>query len=117
MDSDLAQRGPGTLVAVDVDGRDALRADRKFRLVWIVDDDLHRVLALRDSRRRRLVFGDLIARQILPFAVGLPDAVDVALEDLAGIEIERDLDELTWAHVFEVLLEIGREQVAVGTRD
>src|SRR5271156_2576671 len=117
MDCDFAQRGPGAPVAVDVDGRDALRADRKFRLVWIVDDDLHRVLALRDSRRRRLVFGDLVARQILPLAVGLPDAVDVALEDLAGIEIECDLDELTGAHVFEVLLEVGREQVTVGACD
>jgi hypothetical protein len=38
-------------------------------------------------------------------------------EDLARREIECDLDELTGAHVFEVLLEVGREQVTVGACD
>jgi len=113
----FAQRGPGPSLAARVDGRGALRADGKFRPVGIVQDDLDRVLALGDGRSRLLKPGNLIGRQILSQPVASPDAVDFAGEDLAGIQVERDLDGLTWLHVFEVLLEEGREHIAVGVHN
>src|SRR5271166_6606288 len=116
-DRNLAQRRPWSCFPAGVDRRRGLRADREFRGVGVVEDDLRRVLALRDGRRARLVFGDLVARQILPFAVGPPDAVHLAGEYLTGIEVERHFDWLAGLDVFEVLLEVGGEQVAIGVRD
>jgi len=69
-------------------------------LVEIVDDDLDRILALRNLRRRRLIFRDFVGRQTLPHAIGLPDAVDMPLEDLAWVEIERNLREPSRLYVW-----------------
>src|SRR5208337_1773658 len=107
----LAQRRPRSFFVVGVDRRSGLRADREFRRVRIVEEDLHTVLALRDVGVLRKELRDLVARQILSDAIGLPDAVDPASENLPGIEVEGDLDRLPRLHVFEVLLKIGREQV------
>src|SRR5271157_1710632 len=93
-DRNLAQRCPWTCFPVRIDGRRGLRADRKLRWVGVVEEYFRRVLALRDGRSARLVFGDLVARQILPFAVGPPDAVHLAGEDLTGIEVECHFDRL-----------------------
>jgi len=58
----FAQRGPRTGLSVSVDGCGALCPDGKFRRVRVIQDDLHRVLALWDGRRWLLKLGDLITR-------------------------------------------------------
>src|SRR5271165_4146380 len=96
-DRDFAQRGPGTMLTAGVDGGGALRADGKFRLVRIVEENLYGVLTLGDVGIRYgkqsclplPQFGNLVARQILSHPVATPDAVDLACEYLAGIEVER----------------------------
>ena len=59
----------------------------------------HAVLALRNSRRRRLKFWDEVARQVLSYAIGTPNALDNAAKDLAGVKIQRNFDPLTVLHV------------------
>ena len=87
----------------------------EISLVRIVQDNLHCVLALRNIRRRFLKLGNFVAWEILSYPVASPDAVDLPGEDLAGIKVERDFDGLTGPHVFEALLEEGREHVTVGS--
>src|SRR5208283_1781639 len=101
-----AQRRPGSVFAAGVDRRRGLRADREFRGVGIVEQNLDPILALRDVRAYGMELRDLVALQILGEAVGLPDGVDATSEDLPGIEVESDFDRLAGAHVFEVFLEV-----------
>ena len=91
-DRDFSQRSPRTTLSARVDRRGALRADRKFPLLRIVQDYFDRVLALRDVWSCLLKLGNFITWQILSLSITPPDAVDLGLEDLAGIEVERHLD-------------------------
>jgi len=100
-----------------VDGRGTLGADRKFRLLRIIQDDFDRVLALGDVWSRLLKLGNFITWQILSLSITTPDAVDLGGEDLARIEVKRDFDGLSRPHVFQALLVKGRKQVTVGFRD
>ena len=104
-------------LSAGVDRRRPLGADREFGLIWIVEKNFGRVLALGEVRIQRLEFRDLVARKILPHAVRLPDAVNLPRKDLARIKVERNLDRLARFHVFQVLLKIGRQHIAIGVRD
>src|SRR5208282_6739245 len=53
----------------------------------------------------------------LSVAACLPDAVHLAFEDLAGIEVKRNLDRLTDVDEFETLRVEAGQQVAVGFAD
>lgn len=93
------------MLATRINGGRALCPDWKFQLIGVLHDNLHRILTLRDVRRWLQKFGNFVTRQILPRPIGVPDAVNLASKNLAGIEIESNLDGLTRLHVFQVLLE------------
>ena len=76
-DRNLAQRRPVAVFAACVDGRRALRADWKFRLVRAFQKDLYGVLTLGDVGSRLLKFRNFIARKILTHPIAAPDAVDL----------------------------------------
>ena len=75
-----------------------------------------RTVPEEQSERWRLKFWDDIARQVLSYAIGTPNALDNAAKDLAGVKIERNFDPLTVLHVFEIFLEEFCEQVAIRIR-
>ena len=83
----------------------------------MIEKNFNPVLALRDIRIWLLEFWDLIARKVLPHPIAPPDAVNLSSEDLAGIKIKRNFNRLARLHVFQVLLKVGREHIAVGVDD
>ena len=86
------------MFAAGVNGGNALRADREFRLVGAIQKDLHGVLALRNVGRRRLKFWNFIAGEVLTNSIASPNTVNLPGEDLTGIEIEGQLDRLSGPH-------------------
>src|SRR5712664_1064111 len=76
-----------------------------------------RRIALGNIWRRRLEFRNVVAWQILSYTIAAPDAVHSSTENLTGIKVECNFDGLARLHIFEVLLEICCEQIAVCIRD
>ena len=105
------------MLSACIDCSQTLRAYWEFGLVSVIHTYLHGVLPLGNIWGRRLEFRNVVAWQILSYAIAAPDAVHSPTEDLTGIKVECNFDRLARLHIFEVLLEICCEQIAVCIRD
>src|SRR6266699_6276401 len=105
------------MLSTCIDCSQTLRAYWEFGLVRVVKPYFHGVLPLGNIWRRLLEFRNVVAWQILSYAIAAPDVVHGPPEDLAGIRVECNFDRLARLHIFEVLLEISCEQIAVCIRN
>src|SRR6476620_5009353 len=116
-DRDLSKCSPCAVLSGCIDCCQSLRAYREFGLIRVVKPNFHGVLPLGHIWRRLLEFRDVVAWQILSYAITAPDALHSPTEDLTGIEVECNFDRLTRLHIFEVFLEKCCKQVAVCIRN
>src|SRR4029079_9540344 len=100
-----------------IDCSQTLRAYWESGLVSVVKPYLHGVLPLGNIWGWSLEFRNIVAWQILSYAIAAPDAVHDAAEDLTGIKVECNFDRLARLHIFEFLWEICGEQIAVCIRN
>jgi len=94
------------MLSTCIDCSQTLRAYWEFGLVSVIHTYLHGVLPLGNIWGRSLEFRNVVAWQILSYAIAAPYAVHSPTEDLTGVKVECNFDRLTRLHIFEVLLEV-----------